>query len=324
MSIRVFLYLDERVHLMFLCTFTARLQAGVVFGVLLGFILTTTTFLQNRLQDQQPQPAAGSSFQWFQGLSTPHPENYTRDQGQEHTQKPHLNGINSAFVYADKIESDKQLQGNSNMKQVSQGKQNEEEYLDRAEARDVISVRNHPQPNEKNIDREWLKAMHAEGCKTVTRNVYYVKVHKTGSSTFVTLLYNFARRHNLTMYPITAGTNKRGKNIISQRFVPPKEHKDVVFNIFGEHAWFNETIATWVMPRNTTYIASIRYPYSQMRSYFNELKLDKKMGFHSSDPVEEFLRASDKHGTPDCCTFWRHGISVKAFGGDSTDESTFP
>ena len=216
---------------MLLCTFTARLQAGVVFGALLGFILTATMFLQNRSLDQQPQPAAGSS-----------------------------------------------------------------------------SLRSHPPPKERNIDREWLKALHVEGCKTATRNVYYVKVHKTGSSTFVTLLYGFARRHNLMMYPITADAYNRSKNIISQLFVPPKEHKDVVFNIFGEHTWFNETAATWAMPRNTTYIASIRYPYSQLRSYFNEAKLDKKMGFNSLDPVEEFLRATDTYGTSDCCTCRCHGI----------------
>ena len=265
-------------------------------------------FLQNRLLNLQPRPAGVSYSLWYQHLTATPPDDYIWNQDQGYIQEQRLSGANGKFVYANKTESDTQLQGNSNERQGDFDEHNEEEFIKRAEASDEISARNTLPSNKRNINRDWSKALHVERCKTATHNVYYVKVHKTGSSTFVTLLYDFARRHNLMLYPIINDIDERGHNIINQRFVPPKEHKDVVFNIFGEHAWFNETIATWAMPRNTTYIASIRYPYSQIRSYFNEFKLGKKMGFNSSDPVEEFLRASYKHGTFKCCICWRHGI----------------
>ena len=38
-------------------------------------------------------------------------------------------------------------------------------------------------------------------CTQAVKNIYYVKTHKTGSESVVTLLHNFARRHGLITYP---------------------------------------------------------------------------------------------------------------------------
>ena len=126
-------------------------------------------------------------------------------------------------------------------------------------------------------------------CKAPVHNVYYVKVHKTASSTLVTLLYGLARHHNLTVYPVTRDPYPDPRGITSYQFKAPREHNNTVYNIFGEHYIFHSSVAEKLMLRDTKYIATIRYPVSHLRSIFVEFNIAGTLGIRSADPIEEFL-----------------------------------
>ena len=49
------------------------------------------------------------------------------------------------------------------------------------------------------LSKSWN--MNSSLCKDFVQNVYYAKIHKTGSSSMITLFYSFVRRHNLSIFP---------------------------------------------------------------------------------------------------------------------------
>ena len=110
----------------------------------------------------------------------------------------------------------------------------------------------------------------AETCQPV-KNIYYVKTHKTGSETLVTMFRNFARRHNLITYPTTADPFPGFMN--DKAFKIPREHEYVTFNFFGEHARYSREISHKIMPPDTKYIVSIRHPFSQFVSVFKQFRM---------------------------------------------------
>ena len=108
-------------------------------------------------------------------------------------------------------------------------------------------------------------------CLKPVKNVYYVKVHKTASSTMITILFGAARRHNMTTYPVSS--DPYPGDMLSKGFKTPPEYPNIVYNLFGEHAIFDEDLAEEVMPEGTRYVATIRYPVAQIRSLFVEFGL---------------------------------------------------
>ena len=138
----------------------------------------------------------------------------------------------------------------------------------------------------------------APACKNIVKNIYYVKVHKTGSSTMITVLYGAARRHDLTVFPVSRDPYPGAMN--NSPFKKPKEYQDMVYNIFAEHAIFKADIADRLMPEDTRYIATMREPLAQLRSSFVEfgVRLRDSHGrrLKSTESAELFLNNPTQYG----------------------------
>ena len=85
------------------------------------------------------------------------------------------------------------------------------------------------------------------------RHVYFLKVPKTGSSTFTGMLNRLILRHNLTAYDKRSA---KTTNVFSK------------FDAHAIHGIFNHEIAQKVMKADTIYVATMRHPFLHYRSKF--------------------------------------------------------
>ena len=127
---------------------------------------------------------------------------------------------------------------------------------------------------------------------TCTRrdHIFYLKVHKTGSSTVATILYRYLFRHNLRIVPVRGQIFPYSE--IQEQVIQgnQSERSNSSYNIFLEHTVFNENELYKVLPRSTAKIASIRHPLAHTKSLFNEMGIGKKLNISDSeDPVRTYL-----------------------------------
>lgn len=107
------------------------------------------------------------------------------------------------------------------------------------------------------------------GDKPVT-NIYYIKVHKCGSTTLQNIIYRFGVHNNLTFAVFQCQDYMPFPNpAYSMYFVHDPSRK--MFNIMPEHAMFKEDAYQSYMPNDTRVIAVIRHPM---------LYLESSFGFH--------------------------------------------
>ena len=140
-------------------------------------------------------------------------------------------------------------------------------------------------------------------------NVYYLKVHKTGSSTFRNILQRLILNHNLST-PIFRQQHTYPSRNMLHKLVPIKtifdKRKQLASteeairqnqcNIICVHTVFNKTQINTIMPKDTLLVASIREPFSQFKSSFNFWKLSEKYQIKkSTDPILEYFRNLDKY-----------------------------
>ena len=128
-------------------------------------------------------------------------------------------------------------------------------------------------------------------CKA-KHNVWYSKVHKTGSNTNSVILYRYAWRHNLTVVPLTGPIPHDAKDIKGYLTLIGKD-KNRLFNITADHMPFHKEFLENLMPPDVTYIASLRHPLAQIKANFVELNLKKRLDIKAKDPVRAFLEDSE-------------------------------
>ena len=133
---------------------------------------------------------------------------------------------------------------------------------------------------------------------TVIKDIYYIKVHKTGSTTMQNILHRLAVKHGLKValfnsphwrpFPDTAQAKYLFENMTTrQNFTR--------YNILCDHAIFHEAAFKSYMRPNLVYIATMREPFSQLESSFRYFSLGGKFNLgRTSDPIATFLK-----GDPD-------------------------
>lgn len=135
-------------------------------------------------------------------------------------------------------------------------------------------------------------------CEAV-RNVYYLKVHKTGSTTFSNILNRFGMKENCVFACFNHHHAYPATNMVDYLLPHPLDlqkkttwdrrtsHK---FNIVSVHTVYNQSAIRLFMPNNTWFVATTRHPLSQMISAFYHYKLPKLLNMTSfKDPVRQFL-----------------------------------
>ncbi len=145
-----------------------------------------------------------------------------------------------------------------------------------------------------NEDRNWTKSSILNENWTTQHqchfkeNVFYLKIHKTASSTTTTLLYRLAWKHQLTIVPVTRDPYPQHDILDYVMHFPGEKIVERSYNILAEHVIYNEKDIKKLLQKNAIYIATIRYPMAQFKSAFHEF-LAKQTGIKASDPVKTFL-----------------------------------
>ena len=125
------------------------------------------------------------------------------------------------------------------------------------------------------------------------KNIYYIKVHKSGSTTVQNILQRFAISHNLKVavynrawtmpFPDTAD-----RRFLFEKILPGSNFEK--YNIMCDHAVFNRSESEPYMVPNVTYIASLREPFSQLESSFEYFNLVRGFKLENyDDPIKYFL-----------------------------------
>ena len=127
----------------------------------------------------------------------------------------------------------------------------------------------------------------------VTKDIYYIKVHKTGSTTMQNILHRFAIKHDLKV----ALYNNEWANVFPDAANASYLFEDITnmdtykkYNIMCDHAVFDEAVFSGYMRPKLTYIATLREPLSQLISAFDFWRMAKRFGLlKSKDPLTKFL-----------------------------------
>ena len=130
-------------------------------------------------------------------------------------------------------------------------------------------------------------------CSGPSKNVAFLKTHKTGSSTMSNIMLRFADTHNLTVGLPLEGKWELGgyPAFIDKELIDPQLTS---YNVLGHHFRFNKQNLDKFMDPNTKYVTIIRSPVDNVESVFGF--------FQDQMPFEEWL--GDVNATDRLKTFY--------------------
>ena len=142
------------------------------------------------------------------------------------------------------------------------------------------------------------------------KNVYFLRIPKTGSSTVSNILTRYGLKHKLTM---SAG--------FRSPFMKPRPQKSPLNMVIYQHTEFNESAIQDLMPKDTVYITLLREPLSHLKSIFNYMNLAKTFNLdgESSDPLGTFLQKPSMYDASPPLT---QNMLSRPFGKDLHGETT--
>ena len=124
------------------------------------------------------------------------------------------------------------------------------------------------------------------------KNIYYVKVHKAGSTTLQSIMFRFAMKHDLRVavynrkwgmpYPDYARAEYLYENTSHPQFQR--------YNMICDHAVYDRDVVAPYMHDVYESVAILREPYSHLLSAFSFWGIARPLGLQrAKDPVREFL-----------------------------------
>ena len=125
-------------------------------------------------------------------------------------------------------------------------------------------------------------------------NIVYIKIHKTGSETLSAIFRRFGYKRNLSfVLPIKERNNLGWPYTLQPGMYKPS--KTGKYNIFCEHAIFNEQIFGQLMPNDTVYVTSVRDPFRHFLSAFYYFNVSTFINITDipPDPLTTFLSKPD-------------------------------
>ncbi|XP_065216179.1 galactose-3-O-sulfotransferase 3-like [Planococcus citri] len=125
---------------------------------------------------------------------------------------------------------------------------------------------------------------------TFRKNIYFLKTHKTGSSTIQSIILRFALRHSLNvMNPILYLYNYPiSKDTIDASSSTP----DNKYNILAHHVRYSSNLASFQYP-NTVTVTVLRNPVTLFPSLYNYFNMAQINGM----TLQQFLRSPAKPST---------------------------
>jgi hypothetical protein len=164
-------------------------------------------------------------------------------------------------------------------------------------------------------------------CHKPKQNVFFLKTHKTGSTTVQNLLLRYGEANNLTFaLPKQSGAHMFNYNLkFNPSLVRPSPTGE--YNILCNHLHFNAAGVHELMPRDTKFIAIVRHPVelfeSVMSYYSDEVRAFQRLpGNDVAAKMKNFLDAPRKYYGYDAAhyeKFAKNGMTWD-FGFDNEEE----
>ena len=125
--------------------------------------------------------------------------------------------------------------------------------------------------------------IHEETCDEEVKHLYFLKVHKAGSTTMMNIFSRFAMTRELNVMTPMPKLN----NIMPQL----KTLHGGKFDVMCEHSIYGDSNVMSKLHTDTTNISIVREPMSHLRSYFNFKHFDRLTRLQKErDPVAKFLK----------------------------------
>ena len=143
--------------------------------------------------------------------------------------------------------------------------------------------------------------------KVTVNNMYYVKVHKTGSTTLQNIISRYGFRNNLSLVPFDCTYGMTFPNPPYPQYILEHSlHKS--FNIVAEHSRFDPEVYKSYMAKGTMVISQLRHPMKFFASLFGFEYLYER--FHlakGGDPIRYFLENPNRY---DQYAKWEAGSKI--------------
>nr|XP_002737288.2 PREDICTED: galactosylceramide sulfotransferase-like [Saccoglossus kowalevskii] len=126
-----------------------------------------------------------------------------------------------------------------------------------------------------------------------TKNVMFLKTHKTGSDTISEIIMRFGDLNNLSMaLPRFSDYDLAYPNLPRQMmFLKPTQN---AYNLFFLHTIYNKTFFDFIMAPESQYVTIIREPFMQFQSAFSFFKIADALNLtNTSAPLHTFLKHHD-------------------------------
>ena len=143
------------------------------------------------------------------------------------------------------------------------------------------------------------KKNHNEGATCIEkRNIFFLKIAKTGSTTVQQLLLRFGMMRNLS-FMLFVNKWAYPSRTFSHLLLPEPNRStgfDGRYNILCDHTIYSESEVKQLMPQDTFYLTNLRHPFTHVKSYINyydkftKLNISKKKDF-----LEDLLRNPQQH-----------------------------
>lgn len=136
-------------------------------------------------------------------------------------------------------------------------------------------------------------------CPEKKTSIYYVKIHKTGSSTFQNILYRLGMNQNLTFALIGCAYGMSYPHPAKQEYLFAKPTFDGFHNydLLTDHSMFDSEYYKAYMPHDTKVVTLLRHPLNQLKSTFGFWNLPMKFEIPSrnKDPITTYLENPSKY-----------------------------
>uniref|UniRef100_A0A8C5MM33 Galactose-3-O-sulfotransferase 2 n=1 Tax=Leptobrachium leishanense TaxID=445787 RepID=A0A8C5MM33_9ANUR len=155
-----------------------------------------------------------------------------------------------------------------------------------------ISYMYHEKSNSP-TENSFLKTEYERSCQPKT-HIFFLKTHKTGSSTIINILFRYGDSRNMTF-----ALPRISNSFFYPKYFSPESVKgfsgksNQAFHIMCHHMRFQLSEVEKVMPNDTFYFTILRNPIPLMESSFSYFKSFKI--FQSPKSLEDFLNNSVKY-----------------------------
>ncbi|ESO96957.1 hypothetical protein LOTGIDRAFT_74753, partial [Lottia gigantea] len=129
-------------------------------------------------------------------------------------------------------------------------------------------------------------------------HIYFLKVHKSASSTLMNIILRFAIHRNLSvMLPRKGNKVRRFKN--SSSLILPSFHPSGLYDIMCNHAVYIRQNMAPLFPKDTVYVGIVRQPFNQFVSAFvyyrDKYKLKYLKRIQGDNPIRTYLNNPSKY-----------------------------